>query len=142
VFVLGSIEITYIGIGYRGIQNSNPPTLSGINRPGWHQCRAATRPVSDSAESSPPPPRTPVPRRHQASAAPVPDSAESSPPPWTLVPRHHQASLLERQQRAPSLRRRPGNKSPKSRTSGLCDRLLVGVLDPVHRSSRSSSWEF
>ncbi|KAL5675783.1 hypothetical protein ACJX0J_011914, partial [Zea mays] len=45
VFVLGSIEITYIGIGYCGIQNSNPPTLAGINRPGRHQCRAATRPV-------------------------------------------------------------------------------------------------
>jgi hypothetical protein len=46
VFVLGSIEITYIEIGYCGIQNSNPPTLAGINRPGRHQCRAATRPVS------------------------------------------------------------------------------------------------
>jgi hypothetical protein len=105
VFVMGSIEITYIGIGYRRIENSNTPTLAEINRSGRaiqlkalllrRQCHAAT-----------------------------------------------QASLLGRQQRAPSLRCRPGNKSPKSRTSGLRDRLLVGVLDPVHRSSRSSSWEF
>lgn len=97
---MDSIEITYIGIGYRRIQNSNPPTLAEINRPGraiqlkallllGRQCRAAT----------------------QASL------------------------LLGRQQWAPILRRRPGNKS---RTSGQRDRLLVGVLDPVHRSSRSS----
>jgi hypothetical protein len=52
---MNSIEITYIGIGYRRIQNSNPPTLAGINRPGraiqlkalllllGRQCRAATQ---------------------------------------------------------------------------------------------------
>jgi hypothetical protein len=95
VFVIGSIGITYIGIGYRCIENSNPSTLAGINRPG----RAIPlKALLNRRRSSLPPPRTPVPHRHPVLPPPRTPAAgaKSSPP--------------------SSLRRRLGNKSLRVRS--------------------------